>query len=165
MNWDAIGAAAELLGASGVIASLVYLAVQIRQNSHTVRSSIIDSVTSRSADHSRYIVSDRRISRLARKGFDEPDALDADELNEFFLLVMGAMRDSENIYYQYRQGLLPDEVYHSARSVATIWVQSPLFPRWWAQRKHVFHPSFRAFVEELMPGERRFLPLDLQSKV
>ena len=29
MNWDAIGAIAELLGAVGVIASLVYLATQI----------------------------------------------------------------------------------------------------------------------------------------
>jgi hypothetical protein len=32
MNWDAIGAIAELLGAVGVIASLVYLATQIRQS-------------------------------------------------------------------------------------------------------------------------------------
>ncbi len=30
MNWDAIGAIAELLGAVGVIASLIYLATQIR---------------------------------------------------------------------------------------------------------------------------------------
>ena len=29
MNWDAIGAIAELLGAVGVIASLVYLALQV----------------------------------------------------------------------------------------------------------------------------------------
>jgi hypothetical protein len=29
MNWDAIGAIAELLGAIGVIASLIYLARQI----------------------------------------------------------------------------------------------------------------------------------------
>ena len=39
MNWDAIGAIAELLGAIGVIASLVYLATQIRQNTATVRAS------------------------------------------------------------------------------------------------------------------------------
>ena len=32
MNWDAIGAIAELLGAIGVIASLVYLAGQIRHS-------------------------------------------------------------------------------------------------------------------------------------
>ena len=32
MNWDAIGAISELLGAIGVIASLVYLAAQIRHS-------------------------------------------------------------------------------------------------------------------------------------
>jgi hypothetical protein len=32
MNWDAIGAIAETLGAVGVIASLVYLATQIRHS-------------------------------------------------------------------------------------------------------------------------------------
>ena len=37
MNWDAIGAIAELLGAFGVIASLIYLATQIRQNTKSVR--------------------------------------------------------------------------------------------------------------------------------
>ena len=36
MNWDAIGAIAELLGAIGVIASLIYLATQVRQNREQV---------------------------------------------------------------------------------------------------------------------------------
>ena len=39
MNWEAIGAIGELVGAVGVIATLAYLAVQIRQNSQAVRSS------------------------------------------------------------------------------------------------------------------------------
>ena len=38
MNWDAFGALAELLGAIGVVASLIYLATQVRQNSRHVRS-------------------------------------------------------------------------------------------------------------------------------
>ncbi len=37
MNWDAIGAIAELLGAIGVIASLVYLAGQVRQSRDQMR--------------------------------------------------------------------------------------------------------------------------------
>jgi len=39
MNWDAIGATAELLGAVGVIASLVYLATQIRQSREQMQES------------------------------------------------------------------------------------------------------------------------------
>ena len=32
MNWDALGAIAELLGAAGVIITLTYLALQIRRS-------------------------------------------------------------------------------------------------------------------------------------
>ena len=44
MHSDAIGAIAELLEAIGVIASLVYLAAQVRQNTSTVRSSAAASL-------------------------------------------------------------------------------------------------------------------------
>ena len=38
MNWDAIGAVGEVVGAIAVIASIVYLATQIRSNSEIARS-------------------------------------------------------------------------------------------------------------------------------
>ena len=37
MNWDAVAALAELLAALAVVASLVYLAVQVRQNTRQAR--------------------------------------------------------------------------------------------------------------------------------
>jgi hypothetical protein len=37
VNWDAIGASAELLGAIGVIVTVIYLAVQIRQNTNQIQ--------------------------------------------------------------------------------------------------------------------------------
>ena len=39
MNWDAIGAIAETLGAVGVIASLAYLAGQVRDSRRSLRAS------------------------------------------------------------------------------------------------------------------------------
>jgi len=44
MNWDAIGATAELLGAVGVIASLVYLATQIRQSRDQIRTATYQQI-------------------------------------------------------------------------------------------------------------------------
>lgn len=44
MNWEAIGAVANLFAALGVIATLIYLAMQIRQNTKAVRSSSIESL-------------------------------------------------------------------------------------------------------------------------
>ena len=38
MNWDAVGSIAELMGAAGVIVSLLYLSYQIRINTKTIRA-------------------------------------------------------------------------------------------------------------------------------
>ena len=38
MNWTAIATIAEIIGAAGVIASLIYLAVQIRQSTKVTRA-------------------------------------------------------------------------------------------------------------------------------
>ena len=44
MNWEAVGAIAETVGAIGVILSLVYLSVQIRSNTEQLRFSARQSV-------------------------------------------------------------------------------------------------------------------------
>jgi len=44
MNWEAIAAVAELLGALGVIGSLAYLATQVRSSVNRSRQSAIQSV-------------------------------------------------------------------------------------------------------------------------
>ena len=43
MNWEAIGAIGEIVGAVAVILTLGYLAVQIRQNNKSIRSQIYTS--------------------------------------------------------------------------------------------------------------------------
>ena len=46
MNWEAIGAIGEVLGAAAVVVTLGYLAVQIRQNSQAVKNSAAQSLLS-----------------------------------------------------------------------------------------------------------------------
>ena len=41
MNWDAVIAVAEIVGVMAVIASLIYVAMQIRQNTAIARANIV----------------------------------------------------------------------------------------------------------------------------
>ena len=41
MNWDAIGAAAELTGSAAVIITLLYLAIQTHSNGKVLRASAV----------------------------------------------------------------------------------------------------------------------------
>jgi hypothetical protein len=62
INWEALGAMANLLAAIGIIATLIYLSIQIRQNTKAVRSSSIQnlvqsfSTTAQAAVENEYII-------------------------------------------------------------------------------------------------------------
>jgi hypothetical protein len=68
MNWDAIGALAELAGALGVIASLVYLAIQIRQNTRSAREAAWHSVLRDLQQFRSLIAQDPEVARVYRDG-------------------------------------------------------------------------------------------------
>ena len=40
MNWDAIGAIGEIVGAAAVVVTLIYVAVQVRQNTKSMDESL-----------------------------------------------------------------------------------------------------------------------------
>lgn len=50
MNWAAIQAVAEAIGAIVVVASLIYLAIQVRQNTRAVRVATYDGMVQASGD-------------------------------------------------------------------------------------------------------------------
>ena len=45
MNWEAVGAAGEIIGAVAVIISIIYLALQVRQNTAALRSSATNAAS------------------------------------------------------------------------------------------------------------------------
>jgi len=60
MNWDAIGAVGEILGALAVFASLIYLALQIKQNTQSLRASAKHEATSRQLDYFDTLLGNRK---------------------------------------------------------------------------------------------------------
>ena len=68
MNWDAIGAIAELLGAVGVIASLVYLATQMRQNTRAMRASAYQEVLNQRDSVMLPLMQDGELAQLCSRG-------------------------------------------------------------------------------------------------
>ncbi len=55
MNWEAIGAIGEIAGAIGVIVTLMYLAIQLRQNTNASQVAAIQSSMENSARFSELI--------------------------------------------------------------------------------------------------------------
>lgn len=54
MNWDALSAIGELLGAAGVIVTLIYLSMQVRQNTRAIRGSTLNMLTGHHVEELRW---------------------------------------------------------------------------------------------------------------
>ena len=48
MNWEALGAVSETLGAIGVIVTLIYLAIQVKHSKHSVDANTVSLEEGRS---------------------------------------------------------------------------------------------------------------------
>lgn len=90
MNWEAIGAIAELLGALGVIITLIYLAAQIRHSSALIDRSIEasriaaeDGIVRSFNDWRALLVPDESVSDIYYRGLTEIDSLSMQERMRF----------------------------------------------------------------------------------
>ncbi len=86
MNWDAIGALSEFIGAVAVIISIVYLAAQVRQTRLQLQAQAEDNITSRAFEAYSPVYEGNNAS-VFRKGLESPSELDPDEAFLFKLLM------------------------------------------------------------------------------
>lgn len=112
MNWDAIGAVGEIVGAGAVVASLVYLAVQIRtQNKETRLSAMHDiSVGFREAI---LPFSAEDMSTILVKANADYDSLSDIEAQRIIVLMGQFFRAWEEAFIQNEEGRLDDRSWNA----------------------------------------------------
>ena len=87
MNWEAIGAIGEIVGALAVVVTLVYLVIQIRQNTAAVATATYESTMTGFNDINVVVASDPKLASLLDRGTQSPDALSAEETTQFNFLL------------------------------------------------------------------------------
>lgn len=107
MNWEAIAAIGEMIGAIGVILTLGYLAYQVRQNTHQLaqneRTSIAAAInvsTTSYRENRRFIYTSAEVSEIVRNGMMDPESLDENDRYRFRLVLHNLVDALWDIYSQ-----------------------------------------------------------------
>lgn len=151
-----LGALGELLGAIAVFFTLVYLAVQVRQNTRSIeaaqRLALAQTYQMRSDALQSMLVqaaaSDvgRIIATLTQAGYPERleslDELSPLDRSRFRQWQIAQQAHWDNMHFQYQQGYLAEEYYRDEFVVRT----RRLWPVW---QKLGLTGSRRSFIEEL----------------
>ena len=100
---DALGNIGDFLGGIGVVATLFYLAFQIRQNSQAVATNAGHSVLASMSETLRSMAMSKEMSTLVVRGMRDQE-LDDDELLQFGNWVFAWFRIIEKGYEHYQLG-------------------------------------------------------------
>ena len=144
MNWDAIGAISEGIGAIAVVVTLAYLGQQVRQNSRLLRSQTDSNAWSHYAESLTVLASSPQASALLVKGFRSMSALTEEERMQFLSLCMLALNSVE---YQFRQMEDTDPEVEMLWSIANIYVGTPGGLEFWTAYRSSFSPRFISWLD------------------
>jgi hypothetical protein len=167
VNWEAVGAISDVLGAIAVIATLGYVAIQIRQNTSALKSAATQATHDQSAAIYDLLAADPKLSDIFVRGLDEPDSLDRIDTARFYSFLMGVVFRYQNWYLQTQSQALDKEQLASWARVTRQISATPGFLRFWKERRHIFTPALVTYFEqEVFAAERdpNYRPLGVERE-
>ena len=117
MNWDAIGAISEAVGAAAVIITLAYLAVQIRQNTQMNASSLRQGFYDYTARQMLHGTDSAEFSELLAKAGMTDEALSPGERLQISRMFHAVFVGYQGAYFQHKQGALGEDDWRTCRAL------------------------------------------------
>ena len=148
MNWDALGAIGESIGAAGVIASLLYLAVQVRANTRAAAVEAKLESTRLLTEFTDQLIRSPELNDLLLRGRKSLDSLSPDEYYRFSNMCLKAFWYFSAGYFQFRKGTLRETDWFEIQAVVQFWIRSDGGQDWWAKvGRAMYGPDFIAYIE------------------
>ena len=159
INWDALGALAELAGAVAVVLTLGYLARQISQNTkmmraqaYQARSDTLMDLTMRVAESEALSSIQDRVVGFTDDGFSINDdgvaSLNQTELSQYRSYLTAHAHRMDNLLKQYELGYLDDEYFEwgIAGSAERFWI--PMWRRFGVVLAEPFIQKLNSHIDD-----------------
>ena len=150
MNWDALGAIGELVGAAAVVLTLGYLAVQIRQSSKSSRQQSYNDLVTRRVNIFNKMVESDNVTAILIAGM-RGDAMNEIDAQRFTSWSLNHVSHVQDVYLQWRNGLVEENVWLAERQFLAVTFGLPGFAAWWQVATQYYLPEFISEVAKLEP--------------
>jgi hypothetical protein len=125
MNWEAISAVGEIVGAIAVVVTLMYLAVQIRRGTTATQAASVQSAAALDHEFLIAVGSDPITAQLWATYLSAPQTLSVDQAMQGHLLMTSLLRRLENVRIQMQMGTLSQGGWQSRQSMFNVIASSP----------------------------------------
>ena len=139
---------AEIIGVIAIVATLIYLSVQVRQGAELLRSESRQAQVTNDQDGVYKFVEHPELSSL----FCQTETPSLAEKTKLNFWIIGQMRAREHEWLQYRSGALDEETWLSYRGVIYFLLGTERARALWELCSPFFNSDYVAMVEEMMAG-------------
>ncbi len=147
MNWDAVGAIAEMIGAIAVIVSILYLAMQVRQGAADVRANIIHSLHSNEVELSSKPSTDLNLANALEKLYTNLK-LDDGERAQYTMWIFSQWMNYQQVYLEYQRLNVDADIFEALRIRLAGSMEPRLSHAIWDRLKNRFTPQFQTYVQK-----------------
>jgi hypothetical protein len=147
MTIQELGSLGELIAALATIATLVYLALQIRQNTTASRASTVQQTVEFSATLVQSLYRDPELALLFDRGRQDLTQLTDAERSRFSYVMLGFLRMAQNAHYQFEQGMMSEDFWSGYCESILRWAEQPGAREWWSDNRGRFSNSFSSFLD------------------
>lgn len=149
MNWEALGAVAEFIGGIAVLITLVYLAIQVRQNNQMARESILRNQTDRNMDNSKFMAGTPGMMDIFIRTMDDPEAVTKEERWRFGSYMYGMFMDFQEAYHFNLSRRQTDYWWPFTKDNIGFYLSRPGGKQWWqSQGRNMLDQEFARFVDD-----------------
>jgi hypothetical protein len=138
---------AEIGSGVAIVVTLIVLIVETRANTDAIRAQTAGAAFSVSAQSFYYPEGNVALERASEVGFSE---LDTDERAHAIALMASIFTMYDNNYYQYRRGMLDEEIHQTYRRRVASLMYFPVYREGWANMKGNSTEAFQRYVDEII---------------
>ena len=150
MNWEMLAAIGQLAAVVVGIPSLIYLAVQIREQTKERRQSAVNALTVQWGDLTRSLHDTAEFPAIFLRAVQSFDDLDPVSKLRFSAFENRFFKNFEGMYFSHRNGILTEPLWGEIERTMTDFLAYPGVCQWWETRRHWHTEEFAHVVDEII---------------
>jgi hypothetical protein len=149
MNWDAIGAIGEIVGALAVLLTLFYLANQVRQSNKATQAGIESQMGQWWSQHNREMLLAPDMLEVIETALKDVKSLSDPDRRRFSWWIASTFYVFQDLHRQFERGVLSEEAWVTNEMAIDGLIRNPAVAIWWDSGFFQATREFTQYVDSL----------------
>jgi len=154
---------AEFISAAAVVVGLLFVGLELRQNTTVQRITATQVLTAEYADALEVMAYEGEAACIYALGINGLSNLDDVQRLRFFVIMFQIYRSAEQLHYYSLEGMLEPRIWRGFERQLEEITQLPGVQEWWSARHNWFSDEFQSYVDGSMSSGTSVEPQTYQD--